>query len=64
MPAETTSEKTHATAQNKCAHPACSCPAEPDSKYCSTYCHDSESKMEVACNCGHAECAPPATNAA
>jgi hypothetical protein len=64
MKVEEFAEKPRATAQNKCAHPACRCPAEPGSKYCSTYCHDSGSKMEIACNCGHAACAEPAAGAA
>ena len=48
----------------KCAHPACSCPAEPGDKYCSTYCREIGKKMEIACNCGHAGCVEPATSAA
>lgn len=64
MLAEPTSEKPHVKAHNKCAHPACSCPAESGSKYCGTYCHDAGNKMETACNCGHAACAEPAAGAA
>jgi hypothetical protein len=60
MKVEQLADKPQTKAGKKCAHPACRCPAEPDSKYCSTYCHDSGSKMEIACNCGHAECALPA----
>lgn len=41
----------------KCAHPACNCKATKDSKYCSEYCHDSGSRPEITCNCGHAGCA-------
>jgi hypothetical protein len=41
----------------KCAHPACNCMAEEDSKYCSTYCHDAGKSLELACNCGHPGCA-------
>ena len=40
----------------KCAHPACSCMAENDSKYCSQYCKDAGSTMEISCNCGHEGC--------
>jgi hypothetical protein len=41
---------------NKCAHPACSCPVEKGEKYCSQYCKDAGSTMEIACNCGHTGC--------
>ena len=50
--------------KDKCAHPACSCPTEEGSKYCSTYCSDAGTKTEIACNCGHAACAEPAVGAA
>jgi hypothetical protein len=40
----------------KCAHPACNCMARSDDKYCSQYCHDAGSTMELSCNCGHAGC--------
>jgi hypothetical protein len=40
-----------------CAHPACSCPAAPGSKYCSQYCKDVAGTTEISCNCGHAGCA-------
>ena len=43
--------------KNKCAHPACNCPSQEDSKYCSQYCHDARDTVELACNCGHAGCA-------
>lgn len=41
----------------KCAHPACNCPAQNGSRYCSQYCKDAGSTMEISCNCGHAGCA-------
>ena len=41
----------------KCAHPACNCPAPQGEKYCSGYCHDAGDLTELACNCGHAGCA-------
>jgi hypothetical protein len=48
----------------KCAHPACNCPAPQDEKHCSAYCHDAGDLLELACNCGHPGCAekmaPPA----
>jgi hypothetical protein len=41
-----------------CAHPACKCPVEKGTKYCSTYCEDAGDEMqEISCNCGHAGCA-------
>jgi hypothetical protein len=42
--------------KKKCAHPACNCLVEQNQKYCSDYCHDSGSKIEIACNCHHAAC--------
>lgn len=44
------------TKSKKCAHPACSCPVGNDQKYCSQYCKDAGSTMEISCNCGHAGC--------
>jgi metallothionein len=41
----------------KCAHPACKCEALKDSKYCSQYCSDASSTVELSCNCGHSGCA-------
>lgn len=41
----------------KCAHPACSCMAGEDNKYCSQYCEDAGDTTEISCNCGHAGCA-------
>lgn len=46
---------------NKCAHPACGCPAAEGSKYCSTYCQDAGDTIEIACGCGHNGCSEPAT---
>jgi hypothetical protein len=43
----------------KCAHPACSCMVDANSKYCSEYCHDARDTLEIACNCGHAGCEVP-----
>lgn len=40
----------------QCAHPACSCRVDKDSKYCSQYCRDAGDTLEIACNCGHADC--------
>jgi hypothetical protein len=50
------------TEERKCAHPACNCPAQNDSKYCSTYYHDAGHTLELACNCGHAGCAEEMTH--
>ena len=42
----------------KCTHPACDCPAEEGSKYCSEYCKEAEASrvMEIGCGCEHAAC--------
>lgn len=41
----------------KCAHPACNCEVEEDSKYCSQYCADAGSEeVEIACDCRHSAC--------
>ena len=37
----------------KCAHPRCSCPAAPGSKYCGAYCEGSANRPSIACNCRH-----------
>jgi hypothetical protein len=42
---------------DKCAHPACNCPAPQGEKYCGAYCHDAKDLTELACNCGHGDCA-------
>ncbi len=42
--------------KNNCAHPACGCARREDSKYCSTYCEDAGSTLEIACGCGHIGC--------
>lgn len=43
---------------NKCAHPACDCPSEKDSKYCDEYCEDAEKAhvLEIGCSCEHDAC--------
>ena len=41
----------------KCAHPACACKVDSDTKYCSQYCKDAAGTMEISCNCGHEGCA-------
>jgi hypothetical protein len=46
----------------KCAHPACSCMARKDDKYCSQYCHDAKGTLEIECGCGHTGCTVPATS--
>ncbi len=43
----------------KCAHPACKCLVSKDSqygKYCSDHCREAEDKIEIRCDCQHAEC--------
>jgi hypothetical protein len=44
----------------KCAHPACHCPAAKDSKYCGAYCEGASSVSSVVCECGHPACTIPA----
>jgi hypothetical protein len=46
-----------ANEKKKCAHPACACEVNADSRYCSQYCKDAGSTTEISCNCGHAGCA-------
>jgi hypothetical protein len=41
----------------QCAHPACNCVVDEDTKYCSPYCEDAGDTTEISCNCGHAGCA-------
>lgn len=41
---------------NKCAHPACSCPVANDEKYCSEYCRDAGDITEINCGCEHQGC--------
>lgn len=40
----------------ECAHPACGCRVDSDTKYCSQYCRDAGDKLEISCNCGHGDC--------
>jgi hypothetical protein len=40
----------------KCAHPACVCEVDANTKYCSAYCKDARGTTEIACNCGHTAC--------
>ena len=42
--------------KKKCEHPACNCLVEKSKKYCSDYCHDAGSTVELSCNCRHPEC--------
>ena len=41
-----------------CAHPACDCPPEAGTKYCSEYCKEAEKShvIEIGCGCEHARC--------
>jgi hypothetical protein len=40
----------------KCAHDACSCMAQPGSKYCSNFCEGSKGLTTLKCDCGHDAC--------
>jgi len=42
----------------KCAHGACDCAPEKDSKYCGEYCREAEKShvMEIGCGCEHEGC--------
>ncbi len=40
----------------KCANAPCSCPAAPDSNYCSAACEGASDKTELVCHCGHSGC--------
>jgi len=42
-------------AQQKCAHPSCSCMVPPGTKFCSDYCKKAP-ETELHCNCMHKEC--------
>lgn len=43
----------------KCAHDACSCSVDEDTKYCSEHCHDAADRdiVEIRCDCAHPGCA-------
>ena len=41
---------------NTCKNPACSCPPQPDGKYCSASCEGTGSTIEIDCDCGHEAC--------
>ncbi len=41
---------------DKCAHPACHCPARMDTECCSEACELAQHDEETGCQCGHAEC--------
>ncbi len=43
--------------EKKCAHAACTCPADEGSKYCSAYCEGKGSTTTIDCNCGCDSCA-------
>jgi hypothetical protein len=40
----------------KCSHAGCSCPADPESDYCSTQCQTSGEAAGKACSCTHEIC--------
>jgi hypothetical protein len=41
----------------RCKHTGCNCVAPQDSPYCSPHCETVESSAELACDCGHGQCA-------
>jgi len=41
----------------RCEHPGCNCVAPQDSAYCSPHCETVKSGSEIACQCGHSQCA-------
>src|SRR6266511_4586147 len=42
--------------ENQCANPVCTCPPQPDGKYCSASCEGKGQTVELDCDCGHPEC--------
>lgn len=40
----------------KCKNPPCSCPPQPDGKYCSASCEGAGKTIEIDCDCGHETC--------
>lgn len=48
--------KERTMAEEKCKNPVCSCPPQPDGKYCSASCEGAGKTIELDCDCGHKEC--------
>jgi len=42
--------------EKKCKNPPCTCPPQPDGKYCSASCEGTGDTIELDCDCGHDEC--------
>jgi hypothetical protein len=50
--------------QNQCQNPPCTCPPQPDGKYCSASCEGAANPgwwgthgtIEIDCDCGHEAC--------
>jgi len=42
--------------EKKCKNPSCTCPPQPDGKYCSASCEGTGNVIELDCDCGHPEC--------
>ncbi len=40
----------------KCAHPSCSCDAEPGKEFCSDNCRNPQEPPGGKCHCGHQGC--------
>ena len=43
--------------KDQCAHTGCSCLVGNDSRYCSPHCETLKTDTELACECGHPQCA-------
>src|SRR5258708_5886105 len=46
----------HQQNHDLCAHKGCHCTRREGSKYCSQYCQDAGSTLELSCNCQHPGC--------
>ena len=55
-PKLTIQEDFMADEKDKCKNPVCSCPPQPDGKYCSASCEGAGDTIELDCDCGHPEC--------
>ena len=42
--------------EKTCKNPPCTCPPQPDGKYCSASCEGAGKTIEIDCDCGHETC--------